>query len=169
MLLLRKQSPMFADVQTIKPPEFVAAEIELGDIRLRQQELSEAIGKANLRLASEDSMVLHAAMQEVTRLERERGRWNHRSGELRRLIEQQKPAYARAVRAAIGHQRRAAAERIAKALQQYQSALVDLKAADRILNSVEANPQKFSEVPFLPRIVSTIERVIQECDKDLKG
>jgi predicted nucleic acid-binding Zn-ribbon protein len=151
-----------------KPPELSAAETELVDIQNRQQALTAALSKANSRFAIENALECHAAMQEVSGLERERGRLSRQSAELQRKIEALKPSYARSVRVAIGHHRRNAAVRVAQALRDYEAAAADLKAADKVLIAVGANPQRFAEIPFLPRIAASIQKVISECNEDLQ-
>src|SRR4051794_4405674 len=100
-----------------KPADMLAAESRLAELTKRQAELTKEVGKWTAQLGTGDTMLADRAAGEITKLDRTLRQTRHQVVQARDEIEQHRPAYVRAVRAAIAPHRRDAAVRILKALQ----------------------------------------------------
>jgi hypothetical protein len=159
------------DVLTAVPKTVghVAAELETQDLRLNEQRILKEIAEATKKLGSEDSIEVHRATLEIAQLESNLRRGRQRFTELQRNISKDAAAYAAQARSAVAIQRRAAAERVKGALNDYLLAAADLKTVDTILDRLNASQRKMIGVPFIREALKSSDAIIAECDADLSA
>jgi len=154
-----------------KPPALAAAETEIVEIRARVVELKAAISSAQYRLdpgtrvcAAGDARI--ALQTKIAESNRGLAEAENRLAVLSGVVADHSAPYCAAVGAAIAPCRADAASRVAQALQMYEAARADLKQADSVLLSVNIQPTKIPDLPFVKAVINTAAQIARECEME---